>query len=431
MDLKNDHDPTSPGTDEPEGTIDSWTLDLDTLSKRTVREVLPHGTGDTEYLVEIDAYSSVNGYVLFLKGDTDISAINSGETYDTRNTIFAPDPHEHYDRSGSVSSTPHVRGITVANSTSNSVTFLVTFSEAVTGLDISDFVAYKDWISYGPVITSNTKTPNIPLHARYGIVEDTIVVDGYTDDDSTVVLLGVDINHTSQGDLRFYLTLPDGTKKTVYRNSGLNQTDDDLVHTFRVLNFGSKGMNGEWTLHVEDYVDSEPIQKLAFLNEWTLSLAYQAEPTYDELQGIASEIGDVAAFAPLHGASHVLRLYPDALSVKPIRSPGVLFDTYHDGIIEFVPRTNDNVLFTSNSYIRYPMTVEVYVANVRLSSQSDCSNALDLGRDGLYQPGEILMIPILPGTPILCMEIAGADVVIHLEDVLAQSHNIQHTGIAV
>ena len=31
VDLKNDHDPTSPGTDEPEGTIDSWTLDLDTL----------------------------------------------------------------------------------------------------------------------------------------------------------------------------------------------------------------------------------------------------------------------------------------------------------------------------------------------------------------------------------------------------------------
>ena len=160
MDLQNDDDPTSPGTDDPEGMIDSWTLDLDTLYKRTVREVVPHGTGDTEYLVEIDAYSSTNGYVLFLKGDTDISAIGSGETYDTRNTIFAPDPHENYDRGGSVSSTPHVRGITVANSTSNSVTFLVTVSEAVTGLDISDFVAYKNGIAYGPTITSDAATPN-------------------------------------------------------------------------------------------------------------------------------------------------------------------------------------------------------------------------------------------------------------------------------
>ena len=98
-----------------------------------------------------------------------------------------------------------------------------------------------------------------------------------------------------------------------------------------------------------------------------------------------------------------------------------MFDTYHDGIIEFVPRSNDNVLFTSNAYIRYPMTVEVYIADVRLSSESDCSNALNLARDGLYQPGDLLMIPILPGTSVLCMNIAGADVVIHLEDVLAQS----------
>ena len=139
------------------------------------------------------------------------------------------------------------------------------------------------------------------------------------------------------------------------------------------------------------------------------------------LQKIALNIGDINAFAPLPEGPHTLRLYPDVLDVVPIRSSGVLFDTYHDGIIEFVPRSNDNVLFTSNAYIRYPMTVEVYIADVRLSSESDCSNALNLARDGLYQPGDLLMIPILPGTSVLCMNIAGADVVIHLEDVLAQS----------
>ena len=69
-------------------------------------------------------------------------------------------------------------------------------------------------------------------------------------------------------------------------------------------------------LRVEDYRDVEPIQKLAFLNEWTISLEYQAEPTYDELQKIALNIGDINAFAPLPEGPHTLRLYPDVLRCR-------------------------------------------------------------------------------------------------------------------
>ena len=359
-----------------------------------------------------------NGYVLFLKGDTDISAIGSGETYDTRNTIFAPDPHEHYDRSGSVPSTPHVRGITVANSTSNSVTFSVTFSEIVTGVDASDFVAYKDGIPYGPTIISTTETPNVSLYRGIGVVTETITVTGYNEDTTSGVILGINATHTSRGDLRVFITSPAGTERQVY--SSYSDTDDDLVDTFDLV-FAGEEMNGEWTLRVEDYTSREPIQKPAFLKEWFLVMAYQVDPTYEELQVLVSQLGNAAAIEPLPEGPHTLRLYPDALSVKPIRSDGVLFDPYHHGIIPFVPIINENVFFTSNAYIRYPMTVEVYISNVRLSSESDCSNALDLDRDGLYQAGDLLMIPILPGTSVLCMEIAGSGVVIHLEDVLAQS----------
>ena len=420
VDLKIDHDPTSPDTDEPEGTIDSWTLDLETLSKRTVREVVPHGSDDTEYLVEIHAGSRSNGYVIFLKGDTDISATGSGETYDTRNTVFAPDPHEHYDRSGSVSSTPHLRSITVANSTYNSVTFTVTFSEIVTGVDASDFVVYKDGTPYGPTIISNTDTPNVDTPTRLdaiGKIEEFMTVSGYDDDDSTVVELGINITHTAEEDLRFFLTAPSGVEKSVV----FSASGEDLVQTSNEVDFGTASVNGEWILRVEDYRDHVPVQKRAFLNEWTLKFVYQDEPTYDELVVLASQLGTDRAFAPVPEGQHSLRLYSDTLGVNPMQSPGVLFDVHHDNVISFTPSDGDYSLFVANTYIRYPMTVAVNISDVRLSSQSDCSSALDLGIDRVYDAGDILMIPVLPGTTVLCMNIAGSNAVIHLGDVLAQS----------
>ena len=426
IDEEVDDDPINSGTDDPEGQIDSWSLEFEhgtTYRGGSVGTVRQDGAGGDKYVVPVTSlYSNYNGYMLWLKGDNDIESQYGSDAIDPR-VEFEPNPHEGFNRgSVSIPSTPHIRGITVANSTSNSAMFLVTFSETVTGVDASDFVAYRDGISYGPTIVNNAKMPNIQLHSDYGMVEDTITIFGYDENDTTVVVLNVNATHTDYRDLRFSLISPSGTVKIVsYPTPPVPTDGNDLVYTYRAVDFGSERINGKWTLRVEDYTDRAPIQKLAFLNEWAISMAYQAEPTYDELQKIALDIGDVNAFAPLPESPHTLRLYPDALSVVPIRSDGVLFDTYHDGIIEFVPASNNNVLFTSNAYIRYPMTVEVYIADVRLSSESDCSNALNLARDGLYQPGDLLMIPVLPGTSVLCMNIAGSDVVIHLEDVLAQS----------
>ena len=355
-----------------------------------------------------------------LKGDTDISAINSGETFDTRNTIFAPDPHEHYDRSGSIPSQPHVRGITVANSTYNSVTFSVTFSETVTGVDASDFVAYKDGNPYGPAITNDTATPNARLHNNPGVLEETIIVSGYDKDTTSGVVLGVDVAHNSRGDLRFYLTSPEGTKKLASPYP-YSDTEDDLVATFDFV-FVDEEMNGEWTLRVEDYTNREPIENFAFLNEWSLDIAYQAEPIYQELQVLAAQLGDANAFAPLPEGPHTLRLYPDALGVASIRSDGVLFDPYHHEVLTFDPFLSSNkVLFTSNSYLRYPMTVDVTIHDVRISAHRDCSNALEFDIGRTYAAGDILMVPVLPGTSVLCLTIAGAEVIIYLDDVLTQS----------
>lgn len=418
-----DSDTTDPEIDDPEGQITNWSLEFEhsgtTSSLGSVNTVTQDGIDGDQYVVRVTGlYYNYNGYMLWLNGDNDISLKHGSAVIDPRNE-FAPNPHEGFNRgSVSIPSTPHIRGITVANSTSNSATFLVMFSENVLGADSSDFVVYEDGTPYGPtVITSNTDTPNVATPTAVGKIEEFITVSGYDDDNPTMVELGVNITHTAEEDLRFFLTAPSGTEKAV----SFSASGEDLVQTSNEIDFGTASVNGEWTLRVEDYRDHVPVQKRAFLHEWTIKFVYQGEPTYDELQAIASQSGTDRAFAPLPEGQHSLRLYSGTLNVNPVQSPGVLFDVHNDNVIQFTPSDGDYSLFIANTYIRYPMTVDVNISDVRLSSQSDCGNALDLGIDKLYNAGDILMIPVLPGTTVLCMNIAGSDAVIHLGDVLAQS----------
>ena len=422
-----DDDPTNPDPNavDPEGQIDAWSLEFEHGTRYrsgTVGTVTQDGVNGDKYVVSVTGlYRNFNGYVLWLNGGNDIESQYGRDEINPRSE-FEPNPHEVFNRGHvSISSIPHVRGITVANTTSNSATFLVTFSENVLGVSTSDFIVYEDGIPHGPtVVTSNTDTPNVATPTgldAIGKIEEFMTVSGFDDDDSTRVALSVNITHTAEEDLRFFLTAPSGIEKSV----SFSASGEDLVHTSSELNFGTASVNGEWTLRVEDYRDIVPVQKRAFLHEWTLNFIYQGEPTYDELQVLASQLGTDRAFAPLPEGQHGLRLYSGTLDVNPMQNPGVLFDVHHDNVIQFTPLDGDYSLFVANTYIRYPMTVDVNISDVRLSAKSDCSASLDLGIDRLYGAGDILMIPILPGTTVLCMNIAGSDAVIHLGDVLAQS----------
>ena len=413
VDLKTDHDPTNPNTDEPEGTIDSWTLDLDTLSKRSVREVLPHGSDGTKYLVKVNAYR--NGNVLFLKGDTDISARNSGETYDTRNTVFAPDPHELYNRgSVSIPSTPHVRGITVSSSTSSSVTFQVLFSETVTGVNATDFIVIenKSPESSGPQESTYSSAPNTSVNSNsITTVSDTIPIRGYADGAVNVLTLNVDISHTRIGDLEVELVGPDGTKRKVHNNAG--GTTADLMTSF-TPNFADKSVNGNWTLQVRD---DRSTQSFGTINSWSLDFSYEDTPTYDELLVVETQKGAAYTWKEFLSGNYNLRTYSDApVHHTPCATNGIMMDGYNGGTACI---DNDNIntlVYTSGAYMKYPVTVDVSISNIRMTGpgKSDVSMRYI---DGSYKAGNSFYIPIIPGMTTLKMNIAGSEASVDLADI--------------
>ena len=414
VDLKTDHDPTAPDTDEPEGTIDSWTLDLDTLSKIPVREVLPHGSDGTEYLVEIDAYSS-NGYVLFLKGDTDVSAINSGETYDTRNTVFAPDPHEFYDRSsGTTSSTPHVRGITVSSSTSSSVTFKVTFSETVTGVNATDFIVIENGSpeSSGPQESIYFNAPNISISSStVTTVSDTIPISGYADGVVDVLTLDVDISHTRIGDLEVELVGPDGTKRMVHNNVG--GTTADLVASF-TPDFAGKPVNGNWTLQVRD---NGSTQSFGTINSWSVDFSYEDTPTYDELLLVETNKGSTYTWKDFLPGNYNLRIYPDAgVHIIPCTTNGIMIDGYNANSACIFNDKDNMLIYKVSAYMRYPVTVDVELRDIRMTEPGKPDVRLGY-LDNSYTAGDVVFIPVIPVMQTLEMKIAGSDTVVHFADI--------------
>ena len=101
IDNSYDDDPLASDTDDPEGQINSWSLEFEhastTSSLGTIGTVRQDGTNDDKYIVPVTGLYSYNGYTLWLKGDNDIELMNRGTTIDVRKE-FAPDPHESYNR---------------------------------------------------------------------------------------------------------------------------------------------------------------------------------------------------------------------------------------------------------------------------------------------------------------------------------------------
>ena len=232
-----DSDTTTPDTiEDPEGQINSWSLEFDhgtTYRGGNIGTVSQNGTNDDKYIVPVTGLYGYNGYTLWLKGDNDIEQISGSNMIDPREE-FAPDPHESYNRgSVSIPSTPHVREITVSGSTSNSVTFQVTFSETVTGVNATDFIVIENGSpeSSGPQESTYSNAPNISINSgTITTVSDTIPISGYADGVVDVLTLDVDISHTRTGDLEVELVGPDGTTHKVHDNAG--GTTADLVASF-------------------------------------------------------------------------------------------------------------------------------------------------------------------------------------------------------
>ena len=74
------------------------------------------------------------------------------------------------------------------------------------------------------------------------------------------------------------------------------------------------------------------------------------------------------------------------------------------------------------------MTVEVYISRREAFVGKRLQQRFGSGiRDGLYQAGDLLMIPILPGTSVLCMKIAGSERGDTFGGCLGPVGGVQHT----
>ena len=416
IDRSNDDDPTSPGTNDPDGTIDFWTLEIESNPRHgTVGTVRADGTGGDKYIVPVSGLSaSYDGHSLWLHGDNDIDAY--GEMISPRNEL-ALEQHEHYDRqTPSSPSIPYVRYITVADSDHDSVTFDVTFSSPVSGVNATDFV----------VLVNGVPETNGPQELEYTSVVDTAVSQAYTTNTTdtvtiyedgaervNVVTLGVDITHERVGNLEIDLVLSNGTAVTVYDNPGSSDGgyDTSLVTTF-ALNNTDVPLNGDWSLQVRDTFRT----RIGTINSWSLDFSYEDTPAHAELPQVEADKGEVYTWDDLSGP-HTLRVYPDALVT--LHCNGAFFDPIHHETQCFP--SADDVIYAANAYVRYPVTVQVDISNVRASEHDDCGSPLRFHYlTGTYAPGEALFVPVGPGMAVLCLNIEGSETIVHLEDIVEQ-----------
>jgi subtilisin-like proprotein convertase family protein len=155
------------------------------------------------------------------------------------------------------------------NTTSQTLIYMATFSENVTGVDASDFILSPDSTWGGNTSAStgqftHTRSPNLAI--PYDVtVSDTITVSS----SGTVasVSVTVDITHTYIGDLKIDIIAPDGTSITLHDNSGGSTVNIDQPYAPL---FGSIPISGVWTLQIHDRDAPDP----GVLNSWTLTINY-------------------------------------------------------------------------------------------------------------------------------------------------------------
>ena len=151
-----------------------------------------------------------------------------------------------------------------ATTSERTLVFAVTFSEDVTGVDLSDFALSPDSAGGGsaPGRFAQTSAPAAPI-TDHNTMQDTITVG--PSGTATSVSVAVDITHTFIGDLVIDLIAPDDTAQTLHSRTGGSANDIGRTYT---PNFDGTGITGNWTLRVSDRAGGDT----GTLNGWTLTI---------------------------------------------------------------------------------------------------------------------------------------------------------------
>ena len=253
-----------------DGTLNSWTLTINHGSGTASPVTSVSGSGDTYYATVSATQDGTHNLDLVSSGHgiedessnplTNTTPTGSDETY-TVSTITTD------------STAPTVSSIeryspTSQSTSSQTLTYEVTFSEDVTGVDAADFaLSSSSTGGTGGGGTSEqftqTRSPALAI-TQANTISDTITVpDSGT---ATSVSVAVDVTHTYIGDLKIDLIAPDGTTETVHNRSGGSTDDIDQTYT---PDFEGESIAGTWTLRISDnYAAADD----GTLNSWTLTI---------------------------------------------------------------------------------------------------------------------------------------------------------------
>ena len=153
-----------------------------------------------------------------------------------------------------------------AATSERTLVFAVTFSEDVTGVDLSDFALSPDSTGGGSASGQFTQTSEPATRiADRSTIQDAITVD--RSGTATSVSVAVDISHTYRGDLVIDLIAPDGTSQTLHSRTGGSANDIDRTYA---PDFDGTGIAGDWTLRVSDRAGGD----VGTLNGWTLTIGH-------------------------------------------------------------------------------------------------------------------------------------------------------------
>ena len=247
------------------GTLNSWTLTIDHGGSGSPVTGLT-GSGDT-YLVTVSATRD-GTYNLDVTQDSGIADAADNPLADTD-----PTGADHTYAVSTVSAdtaaptvTSIVRSDPADQATSaQTLVFAVTFSEDVTGVDLSDFALSPGSTGSGSASGRFTQasTPALAIPDNAPAVSDTITVPRAGT--ATAISVAVDITHTYIGDLKVELVAPDGTAQALHSHTGGPANDIDRTYT---PDFGGAGIAGDWTLRVRDDAGEDT----GTLNSWTLTI---------------------------------------------------------------------------------------------------------------------------------------------------------------
>ena len=148
----------------------------------------------------------------------------------------------------------------------STLVFAVTFSEDVTGVDLSDFALSPGSTGGGsaPGQFTQTSEPATRIADR-STIQDVITVD--RSGTATSVSVAVDISHTYRGDLVIDLIAPDDTVQVLHSRTGGSANDIDRTYA---PGFDGTGIAGNWTLRVSDRAGGD----VGTLNGWTLTIGH-------------------------------------------------------------------------------------------------------------------------------------------------------------